>query len=74
MRVSFLICLFVGFSVLPFPTASWAQAARNMRNVSQRLDKLTETVGMIEKKAQEIISKQNETIEQIKNLKIVSRQ
>lgn len=75
MRASFLICLVIGFALASFTSDLWAQAGKavNVRAISQRLDRLIERVTAIEKRQQEILSRQDETIAEIKNLKIVSR-
>jgi len=73
MRITFPICLFASFITLISPSPSWAQAGKSTRAVAQRLDQLTVTVEVIERKAREILLKQDETIEQIKNLKVISR-
>lgn len=75
MRASFLVGLVIGFAFISFASDLWAQAGKvaNMRAISQRLDRLIERVAAIEKREREILSRQDETIAEIKSLKIVSR-
>lgn len=73
MQKIFLVFVFSFSLTFLVPSSSWAQAGKGTRAIAQRLDELTVTVETIERKAREILLQQDETLEQIKNLKITVR-
>ncbi len=71
MRMFFVFCLTLFLMVTVFSRGSWAETLKNSSGISERLDRLTRQVELIEKKQEEILSFQSEAIEEIKNLKIL---
>ena len=70
LRAGCLAFVFAFIISLPF---ALAQPAKNVRGVSARLDHLIQDLDSAQKQAQELLSQQDQIIEEIKNLKIWSR-
>ena len=63
----FFLILMVAFL---FPPSAKAEAPQGGRGIAQRLERLTAQIEAIQKKQEEILNHQNETIEEIKKVKI----
>lgn len=70
LRAGYLAFVFVFIISLPFVLA---QPEKNIRGISQRLDHIIKELDSAQKQAQELLSQQNQIIEEIKNLKVWSR-
>ena len=70
MRIPSTFFFLVLMMTFLFSSSAWAEAPQGGRGIAQRLERLTAQVEAIEKKQEEILNHQNETIEEIKNLKI----
>ena len=70
MRIPSSLFLLTLMIMFPSSSSVWAEAPQGGRGIIQRLERLTAQVEAIEKKQEEILNRQNETIEEIKNLKI----
>lgn len=70
VTVSFFV---ITFFVLVAASLAWAQPQKNVRGISQRLDHLIQELDLAQKRAQEILSQQDQVIEEIKNVKVWAR-
>ena len=70
LRAGYLTLVFIFIISVPFVLT---QPAKSIRGVSARLDHLIQELGSAQKQAQELLSQQDQIIEEIKNLKIWSR-
>ena len=71
MRIFVVSCILTLLTApLFFQTARAEEPTQSGRGVSARLDRLATQVEAVEKAQHEILTRQNETIETIKNLKI----
>ena len=70
MKVFFICCLLILLTAVFEPRAG-ADPQQNPQGISERLDRLIARVETIAKKQEEILTAQNQDLEEIKNLKIL---
>ena len=75
MRMFLVPCLFFFLIVLSaLSPDAWAESDKDASMISQRLTRLIKELEAVKQEQQEILTRQDEEISEIKNLKVVARQ
>ena len=73
IKVLLILSFFVLFTAVLSPAVSGVPTNQNTQKISSRLDRLIKELDLLEQEQEKILKHQDETIEAIKNLKILAR-